>query len=181
MAKTVMSTTTTFCSNGEEPSFGYEACPIRPYVFKGDQGSTLSWAVGITCANGDRIYWNEGDVTKHCVDGRHITWFNKPTLSDAIQMARVRNGEYYRFYPDGSLEVKYEMNNRTYQWSEEIDGIEEEGTIIWSHFNEDTEEYEENEEPVPCKNCGGDSRGSYNEGWGFCSDHCFMDHDLKNP
>ena len=65
-------------------------------------------------------------------------------------MARVRKSEYYRFYPDGSLEVKYEHDTKTYQWSEEIDGIEEEGTIIWCHINEDTEEYEESEEPVPC-------------------------------
>ena len=180
MPKTVMSTTTIEWPNGES-SFGYEPCPIRPSNFKGDEGSTPSWAVGITCANGERIYWHECDVTKHCMDGRLITWFNKPTICDAIQMTKVRKGEYYRFYPDGSVEVKYEMDTRTYHWSEEVDGVEEEGAIIWYHFNEYKELYVENIEPVPCKNCSGDSRGSYNEAWEFCSDECFSEHNMKNP
>lgn len=180
MAKTVLSTTTIEWPNGEVTT-GYEACPIRPSIFKGDQGSTPSWAVGVICANGDRIYWNEDATRKSCIDGRYILWCDKPTICDAIERSTIRKGEYYRFYPDGSVEVKYEMVDKIYCWSEEIDGIEEEGTIIWNHFNTTTEEFEENEEPVPCKNCAADSRGSYNEDWGLCSDKCFYEHNMKTP
>jgi hypothetical protein len=163
MPKTFMSTTI-INSPDKDVSYGFSMCPIKPHMFKGDQGSTPSWAVGIKSANGDHIYWDEGLVRKNCADQTVITWINKPSLSDAIDLSKVRKGEYYRFYQDGSVEVKYEMSDTTYYWSEEIDGNEEGGTIIWNHFNKDIEEYEQNETPVMCKQCGGDSRGSYGPG-----------------
>ena len=180
MPKTVMSTTI-INSPDSDVSYGYSMCPIKPHMFGGDQGSTPSWAVGVKCANGDHIYWDEDLVRKNCADETVITWIKKPTLSDAICMSKVRKGEYYRFYSNGCVELKYEMDTTTYCWSEEMDGVEEEGTIIWNHFNEDIQEYEQNERPVPCKECGGDSRGAYNEAWEFCSDNCFSENNLKNP
>ena len=172
MARTRKSTTTVFSSSSQEPTFGYEVCPIAPPTLLGDNGTTLSWGVGITCTNGDRIYWDEYSVTKICADDTHITWFKEPTFSDAVNSST--SGVYYRFYPNGSIETRYEMSKQYYYWSEEIDGIAEKGNVIWNEFNEHKQEYEEKEDLVPCKVCMGDCRGSNYQDWSCCSEDCCM-------
>lgn len=169
MAKTYMSTTT-IVSPTDEITYGYSVCPIRPSsVVLHDESNGLSWANGIKQSNGDYIYWNEYEVRKSCADGTSITWFNKPTLADA---SKIINGTYYRFHNDDSVEAKYNGFDKTYLWSPNFDGVAEEGELIWSHFNEDSQEYEENEKPVPCRVCGSDCRGSNYEDCSICSNDC---------
>jgi len=172
MPKTVQSTTT-ITSPTDEVSYGYSPCPIRPSsVVLQDESNGLSWANGIKQSNGDYIYWNECEVRKSCADGTRITWFNKPTLADVTKNI---NGTYYRFHNDGSVEAKYNGYDKIFVWSPEIDGVAEEGELIWTHFNQDKEEYEENEEPVPCRVCKSDCRGYDYEGSSICCRDCLND------
>lgn len=169
MAKTYISTTT-IVSPTDEISYGYAPCPIPPsFLLPQDESNGLSWAEGIKQSNGDYIYWSELDIRKSCADGTSITWFKKPTIADSMNFI---NGTYYHFNTDGSVEAKYNGYDKTYHWSPEIYGVAEEGELIWTHFNEATQEYEENEKPVPCKVCGNDCRGSNYEDLPLCSDTC---------
>ena len=171
MTKTVISTTT-IQSPDHEISYGLSKCPVSPQSLINVSGicSSMSWGVGLTLSNGDRIYWDEDMIRKHSGNDNVVTWFKAPTISDAVNSKLT--GTYYQFYANGSIEVKYEMDERKYYWSEEVDSVEEEGAIIWNHFNEDKQEYEENEEPVPCKICKSDCRGSNYEDCLICSSEC---------
>ena len=132
--------------------------------------SSKSWGVGLKLENGDRIYWDEDMIRKHYGDDEVITWFKAPSLSDAVNSKLI--GVCYRFYSNGSIEVNYEKNGMKYYWSEKIDAVEEDGVIIWNHYNDDKQEYEENEQPVSCLICKNDCRGSYYEDCLICSSEC---------
>ena len=175
MVKTRLSTTT-IVSPTDEISYGYEACPIAPPTVIGEIGDTLSWAIGVTCADGTRIYWDEETVSKHLADGTTISWFKAPTMTEALKHS---TGAYFRFHQNGLIERTY-GTDKHYYWSEEVDCLEEEGTVIWNHFNEDKQEYEEKEDPVPCTVCEKDCRGSYDEAWSFCTAKC-QSYAQRNP
>ena len=163
--------TTIINSSNAEVSYGFEACPIAPSsVIYRDETNGLSWAEGIKQSNGCHIYWNKEEVRKNCADDSSIMWIKKPTLADAVMN---KHGTYYRFHSDGSVEATYDgFRNTTFRWSSEVEGDAEKGELIWTHYNQETEEYEENEKPFPCQICEKDCRGCDNEGWQLCSNDC---------
>jgi len=81
-----------------------------------------------------------------------------PKISEVVNESKLITGRYYRFYADGSIDLS--VDGKKFYWSGEVETVEEEGNIIWNHYNEMTQENEENKDTVACKFCSNDSRGS---------------------
>ena len=98
---------------------GLEFCPINPAGVK-----------GLKTNDGSTILWLEGKTVKWAADGTVLTWWEKPTMEEAVNYSNDQGGSY-QFKSDGSIFQKYLDKN--YFWSKPMDGCVESGTPINVH------------------------------------------------
>ena len=136
---------------------GLEFCPVAPPGVK-----------GLRSIDGSAIFWYKDRTVKWAADGTVLTWWTKPTISDAINS--LNTGNYYQFHNDGTVFCRF--NGSPYFWSKPHEASCENGTVLNLHICQGDEYFLEGEDCYcdRCVECGDLSGyGEY-----FCSKTCMV-------
>lgn len=84
--------------------------------------------VRMNIANGDSVTWYMGMTVYNATDGHIYTWFDKPTIADAVRNF-MGKGSVHIFHPDESVSARWFGANYFWPAGESATYIAE-GTII---------------------------------------------------